>query len=90
MNESPNPETRDMQSLEEIIKSRPIPSLRKSFLLMLTDWAETDTQVRKTARRVLSELEVEGDSMIVPMIEDIVELLVKRIEKQGETKHEEM
>lgn len=74
-----------MGSLEDIINSRPIPLLRKSCLLILTEWAATDTQVRKTAKRVLSEQEVEGDSSAVPMIEDIVELLVKKIEELEET-----
>ncbi len=81
------------QSLEDIIKSRPIQSLRKSCLLILMEWAGTDTQVRKAARRVLSELEVDGDSYGVPMIEDIVELLVKKIEileKEKEKTNEEM
>jgi len=63
-------------SLESHIRSLPIDSLRRNYETQLRDWAETDTAVRLAARRVLSEAEVEGDSFVVPSIEDIVELLV--------------
>lgn len=66
--------------LNEIVKTIPIANLRKYYCQELEDWAHTDTIVRQCAKRVLSEFEVEGDSYGVPMIEDIVELLVKKIE----------
>lgn len=67
-------------SLEAQIRSLPIASLRRNYAQALMDWADTDTAVRITARRVLTEFETEGDSYGVPMIEDIVDLLVARLE----------
>lgn len=70
-------------ALDAQIRSLPIASLRRNYAQALTDWADTDTAVRLAARRVLTEFEVEGDSYGVPMIEDIVEALVARIEAQN-------
>lgn len=46
------------------------------------DWAETDTQIRNAAKPFLTEFEINGDRNGVPTIEDIVNLLVKRIASQ--------
>lgn len=46
----------------------------------LMDHAEEDTAIRKEARKVLTEDEVEGDSYGVPMLSDIVDRLVKKIQ----------
>ena len=47
----------------------------------LSDWSETDLQVRVKALEVLSEKEINGDSYGVPAIEDIVDSLVNTIHK---------
>jgi hypothetical protein len=57
--------------------------LRKKLDAELRDWAETDTNVRKEALKVLTEREVNGDSYGVPSVEDIVDTLVKRVEACG-------
>lgn len=67
-------------TLEEQIKTLPIATVRRNYQLALEDWAHTDTVVRNAARRVLTEFEVDGDTYGVPAIEDIVELLVAKIE----------
>ena len=71
-------------TLEETIAKIPLEELRKRYKDELTDWAETDSHVRKKAREVLTEFEVEGDSYGVPPIEDIVDKLVENI-KMRET-----
>jgi hypothetical protein len=48
----------------------------------LEDECDTDTEIRKIARKVLSEYECEGDSYGVPPLEDIVEKLVEKITEQ--------
>lgn len=67
------------EGLKAQIMSLPIASLRRNYALALMDWAETDTNVRKAARKVLTKFEVEGDSWGVPAIEDIVDALVARL-----------
>lgn len=52
----------------------------KLLQLALLDFAETDTFVRKEALKVLTEKQVNGDSYGIPGIEDIVSLLVSKIE----------
>lgn len=44
------------------------------------DWADTDTNIRESARRVLGEY-VDGDSTCVPPVEEIVERLVNKVEE---------
>jgi len=44
----------------------------------LLDWAETDTKVKNLARPILGDW-VDGDSMGVPQVDDIVEKLISRI-----------
>lgn len=67
-------------TLDERVAQKPVEELRRAYIQELLHWAETDTAVRASAARVLTDLQVNGDSYGVPMIEDIVELLVKRIE----------
>lgn len=61
----------------------PVAKLREFYARELEDWADTDTAVRKSARKVLSEFEVEGDSYGVPTIADIVDILVAKIENKS-------
>ena len=50
----------------------------KTLEACLAEECEADTDARKAARQVLSEIEVDGDSYGVPSVADIVENLVKR------------
>lgn len=47
---------------------------------ILKNDCEQDKNIRAMAKKHLTEHEVEGDSYGVPMLEDIVELLIKKIE----------
>lgn len=67
-------------TLREDIARRPEADVREHYARHLEDWAETDTFVRKEAAKVLTDFEVNGDSYGVPAIENIVELLVKKIQ----------
>lgn len=67
-------------TLRERLSTRTKEELVNGFALELEDWAERDTAFRTIAKRVLSESEVEGDGSGVPCLEEVVELLVKRIE----------
>lgn len=75
---------RDKPYLKESIAKIPIEELRELYQRELEDWSSTDTTVRRNAIRVLKESEVDGDSMGVPTIEDIVEKLVSKIESLNE------
>ena len=50
----------------------------KTLEACLAEECEADTDARKAARQVLSEIEVDGDSYGVPPVADIIENLVKR------------
>lgn len=69
-------------TLREDIALRPEATVRECYARALEDWAETDSSIRNLAVRVLTDFEVNGDSYGVPTVEDIVELLVKRIESK--------
>jgi len=70
------------EAIAEIKKLRgEVVLLNKVQKLSNSDWAETDTAVRERARKVLSEMQVEGDSYGVPPIEEIVDLLVAEVER---------
>lgn len=43
------------------------------------DWADTDTHIRRAAKRVLPAAFVDGDSVSVTPVEDIVDELVERV-----------
>jgi hypothetical protein len=47
----------------------------------LSDWAETDIAIREASRKVLGDYAVDGDTVAVPPVEDIVEKLVGRLEQ---------
>lgn len=67
-------------TLRERIAHHQEADVREHYAKHLEDWAETDTFVRKEALKVLTDFEVNGDSYGVPAIENIVELLVKKIQ----------
>lgn len=50
--------------------------LVKEVRAMCLDWAETDTNVRELASKILDNYSINGDSYGVPGIEDIVEKLM--------------
>lgn len=54
--------------------------LKATLLQYLADEAEEDEACREAALRVLTPLQVNGDSHGVPMVSDVVELLVAEIE----------
>jgi hypothetical protein len=55
--------------------------VRKFYAEFLLDSCEDDTNIRKLAHEVLTEFEVEGDSWGVPTPVDIVETLVRRVQR---------
>lgn len=73
-------------TLREQIALRTEADVREAYARMLEDDAEKDTAVRQMAGEVLTDFEVNGDSYGVPGIENIVELLVKRIDFLSITK----
>ena len=53
--------------------------LRAALSYAHLEWAQTDTAVKKMCEGCLSDFEINGDSHGVPMIEDIVESLIKKL-----------
>jgi predicted aconitase len=68
-------------TLAESIKRHTLDELREFYQTVIEDTCNTDTAIRESARRVLTEHEVEGDQYQVPSVEHIVELLVVKIEE---------
>ncbi len=52
------------------------PNLKR----LLQDFCLTDTKVREVASKILTEFEVYGSKGLMPPLENVVELLVLRIE----------
>ena len=48
---------------------------------MIQDTCDTDKFIRDAVRGILTDYEIDGDSYHVPPIEEIVELLVKKIKE---------
>jgi hypothetical protein len=70
----------ELRAENERLRSE-VELLNKIQKLSNSDGAETDTAVRETARKILSEMQVEGDSNFVPPIDEIVDLLVAEVER---------
>lgn len=68
-----------MTALEENIARMSLEELRVAYRNELLDWAETDTYVKEIAARVLSPKEIDGDGYAFQSVEDIVDILVKRM-----------
>lgn len=68
-------------TLSELVKRYSLEDLRVAYCRLLEDTSDTDTAIRESARRVLAEHEVDGDSYFTPSIEVIVETLVGKIEE---------
>jgi hypothetical protein len=73
-------------TLSELVKRHTLEDLRGLYQTVIEDTCKTDTAIRESARRVLTEHEVEGDQYQVPSVEHIVELLVAKIEELSKTK----
>ena len=52
--------------------------------LLLQDTSDTDTYIRNRVKGILTDFEINGDSYGVPTIEDIVDLLCKKIENKND------
>lgn len=68
-------------SLKTAIRALPVETVRLYYQKCLEDGAETDAEVRRLAKMVLSESAVEGNSYGVPTIEEIVKDLVITIQE---------
>lgn len=68
-----------MNEIAQQISIIPEHDVRIRYATTLEDWAETDTAVRKMAAPVLGKAFVDGDSVSVPSIEEIVEHLVAKL-----------
>jgi hypothetical protein len=73
-------------TLSELVTRYSLEDLRVAYIRIIEDTANTDTAIRESARRVLTEHEVEGDQYQVPSVEHIVELLVGKIEELSKKK----
>ena len=51
-------------------------TLEEQFKMLLIDNVETDTAIRDMCREVLTDKQIDGDSLGVPTLEDIVEMLI--------------
>lgn len=78
-NDAAAPAQSEGTSLEVAIQKLPLETLRNHLKQLLSNQAETDSAIRKTARLVMSESDVEGDSFMVPPVEDLVTALVSRV-----------
>ena len=63
-------------------KPKAIESLCKRYTQLIEDVIDTDEHIRKAVRGILSDKEIDGDSYDVPMIETIVDTLVKQYSEQ--------
>jgi hypothetical protein len=80
------PDEKEIERLEKQVASLKSQLEHKDKLLKqeLSDWAETDTSIRESARKVLGDYAVDGDTAAVPPVEDIVEKLVAQLEQAQE------
>lgn len=66
--------------LDADVAEMPIDELRKAYANALTDWAETDTYVKNAVSGLLTEEEINGDGYAFQSVEDIVDILVAKLQ----------
>lgn len=75
------PEPKSQEALLTFVKNTTEVKAKLLYAQQLLDLAEEDVIIREVAKKVLTEEEVEGDSYGVPMLSDIVEKLVAKIQE---------
>jgi hypothetical protein len=73
-----------MSELIDIIKDLSRSDLEHYYIDHLELTEQTDTYIRDRVKGILTDFEINGDSHGVPTIEDIVDLLCKKIENHKE------
>ena len=58
--------------------------VEESLRHLLQDTSDTDTYIRERVKGILTDFEINGDSYGVPTIDDIVDLLCKKIESKND------
>lgn len=62
-------------------KAKEIDRLNRMLKCAASDWADTDTDIRKQVSKVLDPSYVYGDSDFIPPVGDLVEELIKENKK---------
>jgi hypothetical protein len=66
-----------MDTLEEMIKKsyKTYDEIAKDYAIWLECHSDSETYIRNRVRGILTDFEIDGDSYVVPTLEDIVDSL---------------